>query len=165
MIRETPLLNRIMLGLVVICLVAIAAVILWSLLQWLRQSLRRTVWVGGDDESLSRSRLPRRGLLSTLRMWVFLLRRAGTPRAALLQLELWGAMHHCRRHRDETPREYLRRLQKTRLEAVLSADMKKRYDCLLADIDAVLYGGGQPYLSREDVRELMAAVKQRRRPG
>lgn len=166
MVRDTPLVRRIMLGVVAVCLVVVGAVLLWSLLQWLWQSRHRAVWPGDDDETLSRSALPRRGLLAralgALRIGLFLLRRQGTPRAALLQLELWGAMHHCRRHLGETPREYLQRLRQTRLETVLSADMNTRYDHLLADVEAVLYGDAEPHLTREEVRELLAAAKQGR---
>ena len=117
----------------------------------------------GGEDAFARSDLPRRSLLARLlggiRVRVFLLRREGTPRAALLWLELWGAAHRCRRRRVETPREYLQRLRKLRLEATLPPAMLQRYDALLADIDCALYGSGQPCLGAEQVRELLAAVR------
>ena len=162
-LQAPELMRRVMLGIVAVCMLVIAAMVLWSLLQWLWKNWNRAVRLDGGEDAFVRSDLPRRRLLARLlggiRVRVFLLRREGTPRAALLWLELWGAAHRCRRRRVETPREYLQRLRKLRLEATLPPAMLQRYDALLADIDCALYGSGQPCLGAEQVRELLAAVR------
>ena len=110
-----------------------------------------------------RTALRRPGLLARLRqrlrIRVYLARYAGTPRAALLQLERWGAGHHCRRQRQETPREYLTRLAEGPLGLLLDPPLRLRYDTLMGDVDRSLYGALPPQLSREQVRELLAAIR------
>lgn len=159
---ESSLLGQILLGLLIFALTAATAIMLWSLLQWLWRSCRRSSRQLDDDEFFG-SGLPHQGLLSrllsTLRIRMFLLRRTGTPRAALLRLERWGAARHCRRRREETPREYLLRLRQEKLVTVLPEDMQKRYTQLINDVDASLYGDRPPKLSREEIRELVAALK------
>ena len=104
----------------------------------------------------------RRGLLSRLgqrlRVRAFLLRYAGTPRAALLELERWGARRRCRRQSQETPREYLERLAGDPLRDALDTPMQARYAILVDDVERSLYGTLPPRLSREQVRELLSTV-------
>ena len=80
------------------------------------------------------------------------------PRAALLELEHWGARRRCRRQSQETPREYLERLAGGPLRDALDAPMQARYSILVDDVERSLYSTLPPRLSREQVRELLSTV-------
>ena len=130
------------------------------LLRWIWRNRRRVRSLEeAFGEDVVRTPLRRAGLLARLRIRVYLVRYAGTPRAALLQLEQWGAGHHCRRQRQETPREYLTRLAEGPLGPLLGSSLRRRYDTLMGDVDRSLYGGLPPQLSREQVRDLLAAIR------
>ena len=134
-----------------------------ALVRWLWRSRSRIrLPEEDDDDGLVRQRLGRRGLLSRLgqrlRVRAFLLRYAGTPRAALLELERWGARRRCRRQSQETPREYLERLAGGPLRDALDAPMQARYSILVDDVERSLYSTLPPRLSREQVRELLSTV-------
>ena len=135
-----------------------------ALARWIwRNRLRVRSLEEAPEEDVVRTALRRPGLLARLRqrlrIRVYLARYAGTPRAALLQLERWGAGHHCRRQRQETPREYLTRLAEGPLGLLLDPPLRLRYDTLMGDVDRSLYGALPPQLSREQVRELLAAIR------
>ena len=105
-------------------------------------------------------RLAKRRLRWRLRRRMFLLRYAGTPRAALLELERWGIRRRCGRHPQETPREYLERLAAGPLRQALGADgLAALYQRLTDEVDRSLYGGLSPRLSREQVRSLLRAIR------
>ena len=130
------------------------------LIRWIWRNRRRVRSLEeAFGEDVVRTPLRRAGLLARLRIRVYLVRYAGTPRAALLQLEQWGAGHHCRRQRQETPREYLTRLAEGPLGPLLGSSLRRRYDTLMGDVDRSLYGGLPPQLSREQVRDLLAAIR------
>ena len=147
-------------------LLSLAALVLAgvaALVRWLWHSRSRIrLPEEDDDDGLVRQRLGRRGLLSRLgqrlRVRAFLLRYAGTPRAALLELERWGARRRCRRQSQETPREYLERLAGDPLRDALDTPMQARYAILVDDVERSLYGTLPPRLSREQVRELLSTV-------
>ena len=151
----------------VLLLLALAALVLLglaALARWIwRNRLRVRSLEEAPEEDVVRTALRRPGLLARLRqrlrIRVYLARYAGTPRAALLQLERWGAGHHCRRQRQETPREYLTRLAEGPLGPLLDPPLRLRYDTLMGDVDRSLYGALPPQLSREQVRELLAAIR------
>ena len=113
-----------LLSLAALVLAGVAALVRWL---W-RSRSRIRLPEEDDDDGLVRQRLGRRGLLSRLgqrlRVRAFLLRYAGTPRAALLELERWGARRRCRRQSQETPREYLERLAGDPLRDALDAPMQ-----------------------------------------
>ena len=151
----------------VLLLLALAALVLLglaALIRWIWRNRRRVRSLEeAFGEDVVRTPLRRAGLLARLRqrlrIRVYLARYAGTPRAALLQLEQWGAGHHCRRQRQETPREYLTRLAEGPLGLLLDPPLRLRYDTLMGDVDRSLYGALPPQLSREQVRELLAAIR------
>lgn len=151
----------------VLLLLALAALVLLglaALIRWIWRNRRRVRSLEeAFGEDVVRTSLRRAGLLARLRqrlrIRVYLVRYAGTPRAALLQLERWGAGHHCRRQRQETPREYLTRLAEGPLGPLLGSSLRRRYDTLMGDVDRSLYGGLPPQLSREQVRDLLAAIR------
>ena len=147
----------------VLLLLALAALVLLglaALIRWIWRNRRRVRSLEeAFGEDVVRTPLRRAGLLARLRIRVYLVRYAGTPRAALLQLEQWGAGHHCRRQRQETPREYLTRLAEGPLGPLLGSSLRRRYDTLMGDVDRSLYGGLPPQLSREQVRDLLAAIR------
>ena len=149
-------------GLLLLFLAALVLAGIAVLARWLWRSRSRIRLPEEDDDGLVRQRLDRRGLLSRLgqrlRVRAFLLRYAGTPRAALLQLERWGARRRCRRQSQETPREYLERLAEGPLRDALDAPMQARYAILVDDVERSLYGALPPRLSREQVRELLSAL-------
>ena len=140
-------------------LLSLAALVLAgvaALVRWLWHSRSRIrLPEEDDDDGLVRQRLGRRGLLSRLGQR---LRDAGTPRAALLELEHWGARRRCRRQSQETPREYLERLAGGPLRDALDAPMQARYSILVDDVERSLYSTLPPRLSREQVRELLSTV-------
>ena len=113
-----------LLSLAALVLAGVAALVRWL---W-RSRSRIRLPEEDDDDGLVRQRLGRRGLLSRLgqrlRVRAFLLRYAGTPRAALLELERWGARRRCRRQSQETPREYLERLAGGPLRDALDTPMQ-----------------------------------------
>ena len=147
-------------------LLSLAALVLAgvaALVRWLWHSRSRIrLPEEDDDDGLVRQRLGRRGLLyrlgQRLRVRAFLLWYAGTPRAALLELEHWGARRRCRRQSQETPREYLERLAGGPLRDALDAPMQARYSILVDDVERSLYSTLPPRLSREQVRELLSTV-------
>ena len=147
-----------LLSLAALVLAGVAALVRWL---W-RSRSRIRLPEEDDDDGLVRQRLGRRGLLSRLgqrlRVRAFLLRYAGTPRAALLELEHWGARRRCRRQSQETPREYLERLAGGPLRDALDAPMQARYSILVDDVERSLYSTLPPRLSREQVRELLSTV-------
>ena len=147
-----------LLSLAALVLAGVAALVRWL---W-RSRSRIRLPEEDDDDGLVRQRLGRRGLLSRLgqrlRVRAFLLRYAGTPRAALLELERWGARRRCRRQSQETPREYLERLAGDPLRDALDTPMQARYAILVDDVERSLYGTLPPRLSREQVRELLSTV-------
>ena len=147
-----------LLSLAALVLAGVAALVRWL---W-RSRSRIRLPEEDDDDGLVRQRLGRRGLLSRLgqrlRVRAFLLRYAGTPRAALLELERWGARRRCRRQSQETPREYLERLAGGPLRDALDAPMQARYSILVDDVERSLYSTLPPRLSREQVRELLSTV-------
>ena len=147
-------------------LLSLAALVLAgvaALVRWLWHSRSRIrLPEEDDDDGLVRQRLGRRGLLyrlgQRLRVRAFLLWYAGTPRAALLELERWGARRRCRRQSQETPREYLERLAGDPLRDALDTPMQARYAILVDDVERSLYSTLPPRLSREQVRELLSTV-------
>lgn len=147
-----------LLSLAALVLAGVAALVRWL---W-RSRSRIRLPEEDDDDGLVRQRLGRRGLLSRLgqrlRVRAFLLRYAGTPRSALLELEHWGARRRCRRQSQETPREYLERLAGDPLRDALDTPMQARYAILVDDVERSLYGTLPPRLSREQVRELLSTV-------
>ena len=144
-----------LLSLAALVLAGVAALVRWL---W-RSRSRIRLPEEDDDDGLVRQRLGRRGLLSRLgqrlRVRAFLLRYAGTPRAALLELEHWGARRRCRRQSQETPRECL---AGGPLRDALDAPMQARYSILVDDVERSLYSTLPPRLSREQVRELLSTV-------
>ena len=160
-----PQLLAALLGLALAALLILAAA---ALLRWLWRNRRRVLSSGEDGgaEDLTRTSLRRPGPLQRLRRWLrlrsFLLRRAGTPRAALLQLERWGVRRRCIRQSRETPREYLGRLEAGPLAGLLSPEQCRIYRQLAEDVDRDLYGGLPARLTREQVRDLLAAIRRAR---
>ena len=160
-----PQLLAALLGLALAALLLLAVA---ALIRWIWRNRRRVLSSGadGDPEDLTRVPLRRPGPLARLRRWLriraFLLRHAGTPRAALLELERWGARLRCGRMAQETPREYLERLETGPLAGVLSPEQQRQYGALVSDVEGALYGGVPPRLAREQVRDLLSAVRRTR---
>lgn len=92
-----------------------------------------------------------------IRIWTFCKKHKGTPLAALLRLERLGQKYHCGRKANETPREFLLRLQ-THLSA-LPAQQQALFLQLHEDIDSALYGKTQPQLSQETVCSLLSELE------
>ena len=160
---------QVLTALLLFALAALVLLGLAALIRWIWRNRRRVRSLEGEaEEDLVRTSLRRTGLLARLRqrlrIRVFLARYAGTPRAALLQLERWGARHRCRRQYQETPREYLGRLAQGPLSELLSPAQRLLYDRLIGDVDRSLYGSLPPRLSREQVRELLSAIRRGRTP-
>ena len=86
----------------------------------------------------------------------------GLALAALLQLERWGVRRRCIRQSRETPREYLGRLEAGPLAGLLSPEQCRIYRQLAEDVDRDLYGGLPARLTREQVRDLLAAIRRAR---
>ena len=162
-----PQLVRIVL---VVLLAALVIGLLAALVYWLWKNRNRAKALGEDeDDAFTRSSLRRIGLLARLRRFLrvrsFRLRYAGTPRAALLELERWGTLHRCRRQSWETPREYLERLAGGPLQGLLAQEQEALYRVLIEDVDRSIYGGLAPRLPRRQVRSLLSAIRRaRRRP-
>ena len=160
-----PQLLAALLGLALAALLILAAA---ALIRWLWRNRRRVLSSGEDGgaEDLTRTSLRRPGPLQRLRRWLrlrsFLLRRAGSPRAALLQLERWGVRRRCIRQSRETPREYLDRLEAGPLAGLLDPEQCRIYRQLAEDVDRDLYGGLPARLTREQVRDLLAAIRRAR---
>ena len=114
-------------GLLLLAAGALAAAGLAALIRWFWRNRNRRAFGGSLPEDLEAAPVSgKAGLLSRLR-WrlrrrMFLLRYAGTPRAALLELERWGIRRRCGRQPQETPREYLERLAAGPLRQALGAD-------------------------------------------
>ena len=152
-------------GLLLLAAGALAAAGLAALIRWFWRNRNRRAFGGSLPEDLEAAPVSgKAGLLSRLR-WrlrrrMFLLRYAGTPRAALLELERWGIRRRCGRQPQETPREYLERLAAGPLRQVLGADgLAALYQRLTDEVDRSLYGGLSPRLSREQVRSLLRAIR------
>ena len=152
-------------GLLLLAAGALAAAGLAALIRWFWRNRNRRAFGGSLPEDLEAAPVSgKAGLLSRLR-WrlrrrMFLLRYAGTPRAALLELERWGIRRRCGRQPQETPREYLERLAAGPLRQALGADgLAALYQRLTDEVDRSLYGGLSPRLSREQVRSLLRAIR------
>lgn len=152
-------------GLLLLAAGALAAAGLAALIRWFWRNRNRRAFGGSLPEDLETAPASgKAGLLSRLR-WrlrrrLFLLRYAGTPRAALLELERWGIRRRCGRQPQETPREYLERLAAGPLRQALGADgLAALYQRLTDEVDRSLYGGLSPRLSREQVRSLLRAIR------
>ena len=152
-------------GLLLLAAGALAAAGLAALIRWFWRNRNRRAFGGSLPEDLEAAPVSgKAGLLSRLRWWMrrqmFLLRYAGTPRAALLELERWGIRRRCGRQPQETPREYLERLAAGPLRQALRADgLAALYQRLTDEVDRSLYGGLSPRLSREQVRSLLRAIR------
>lgn len=145
-----------------ILIAALLLITLCAILRWLCKYFRN-IRQGEDlfqmspDESSEISGLLRKIRLH-MRIRHFSKQYRGSPRAALLQLEQWGKQYRCARKPEETPKEYLQRIQQTQLSS-LPQNQKDVFSVLQEDIDRALYGETSPQLSPSSVCELLLCVK------